>query len=182
MRIMHQIQQDERARRTLALRACEPREGEYKMENNRTKTISIRIPESQYRELAIKSKELGIDISTLCRQSIFNDEGTYSVRKDLEELKQMLALSQYASEFLSVELTEYFRYLLMRIPSRELPGATSKDKRAELDRLKDESRTIADKCIQDGIAQMAKFRNEGNPGDDPIRIEQFKKSLGNDTK
>ena len=148
------------------------------MENNRTKTISIRIPENQYRELAIKSKELGIDISTLCRQSIFNDEGTYSVRKDLEELKQMLALSQYASEFLSVELTEYFRYLLLRIPSRELPGATAKDKRAELDRLKAESQKIADKCIQDGIAQIAKFRNEGNPDDDPIRIKQFKNSLG----
>lgn len=180
MRIMHQIQQDETARRTLTLRVCEPREGEYKMENNRTKTISIRIPESQYRELAIKSKELGIDISTLCRQSIFNDEGAYSVRKDLEEVKQMLALSQYASEFISVELKEYFEYLLMRIPSRELPGATSKDQRAELDRLKAESRKIADKCIQDGIAQMSKFRNEGNPCDDPIRIEQFKKLISQD--
>ena len=142
--------------------------------------FSIRMTEEQYKLAMEKAQVNGLSITELVRKLLADEKDVPTLKQlriDIDRLRQDISYLQYSMELLMAAETEHFEYLLLRIPSRELPGANNAEKKESLKKLQEEAGKIADDCMKRALAQLIRFRGDESEADDPLHTSEFEKAL-----
>lgn len=142
--------------------------------------FSIRMTEEQYKEAMEKATGNGIPLSELIKRLLSDDGNATTLRQlriDVDNLRKDIQYLQYSLEMLMSAGTEFFEYLLLRIPSRDINGENGETPRETLRRLREENRRIAEECTRRSIQQILSFRGDERDSDDPFHTREFEKAL-----